>query len=63
MGSAYDEGALTFVREVRPRALVPMHFGVRVDVVSAFARKTNDTKVIQFLARGQAHTLCSADIK
>lgn len=39
MGAGHDEGALEFVRRVRPRVIIPMHFWDRPQAAREFCKK------------------------
>jgi L-ascorbate metabolism protein UlaG (beta-lactamase superfamily) len=48
MGRGHDAGAAHFARTMRPGLIIPMHFGDRLDVAAAFAKKMNESGALSW---------------
>lgn len=53
MGKDHDEGAVAFIKKIKPKAFIPMHFGRRFDAAAAFREKMADYKIYAPKERGE----------
>lgn len=59
MGAGHDEGADMYLRRIRPKVLIPMHWWGRPEVARAYAAKCagGETRVIALTEPGETVTL------
>jgi len=59
MGEMYDAGALHFTMHVKPRVMIPMHWGQREDAALDFARRNRSrhVEIVPLIKPGQ--TICA----